>query len=149
MLLEVVSLTIQMVRCIIISTILKRQLIFRRNLEYNWSISHVAGNKEGKFFVEDGCSTAGSNIEGSFQEKSYQAGVRCCSNDGKSCQTPMSCRKNTISFDDAVAKCREMGLRICTKAELLGGVCCGTGGNCDHYSVWTSTAESGMYAHII
>ena len=51
-----------------------------------------------------------------------------------------------MSFDNAALKCQEMGLRLCTKDELLGGVCCGTGGSCDSYLIWTSTSESGSYS---
>ena len=101
-----------------------------------------------RYYVDDGCQTAGDSPNGSFQPKSYQAGVRCCSNDGESCQTPFDCPNNKLSFDDAAYKCQEMGLRLCTKDELQREVCCGMGGGCDNYLMWTSTLESGMYLSV-
>ena len=53
-----------------------------------------------------------------------------------------------MSFDDAAYKCQEMGLRLCTKDELQRDVCCGTGGGCDNYLMWTSTLESSMYTAV-
>ena len=50
-----------------------------------------------------------------------------------------------MSFDDARNKCEEIGFRLCTKHELLSELCCGKGGGCDHYLVWTSTLETGMH----
>ena len=48
-----------------------------------------------------------------------------------------------MSYDDATQKCAEIGRRICTKDELVGGVCCGSGGMCNKYEVWSSSS-SGM-----
>ena len=50
-----------------------------------------------------------------------------------------------MSFGDATNKCEEMGFRLCTKHELLSELCCGAGGGCDDYLVWTSTLEPGIY----
>ena len=44
-----------------------------------------------------------------------------------------------MTFDDAVAMCEGNNGRLCTKEELLSDICCGTGGSCDSYAVWTST----------
>jgi len=34
-------------------------------------------------------------------------------------------------------------MRLCTKDELFTEICCGTGGQCDNYQVWTSTLKPG------
>ena len=79
--------------------------------------------------------------------KSYQAGVRCCSCDGKSCQTDLRCPADHMSYDNANAECHKKGLRLCTKDELLDRVCCGTGGDCNRHLIWTSPTEPGMYGY--
>ena len=45
----------------------------------------------------------------------------------------------TKNYFDAEAECVELGMRLCTKDELLSNMCCGTGGQCDSKLVWTST----------
>ena len=105
------------------------------------------------FYLDDGCQTTGPDIAGVFEKKSFQAGLRCCSMDGKSCLTPGSCgfldqqicsdpgEANLMNFDEAISNCTALSRRLCTKNELLGGVCCGTGGCCDLALIWTSTAQ--------
>ena len=78
-----------------------------------------------------------------FQLKSYNAGVRCCENDGSTCYTYLQCGDNYMTYDNAALHCAENGGRLCTKVELLNDICCGTGGSCDNYAVWTSTSEAG------
>ena len=108
---------------------------------------------EDKFYVDHGCPTISQSIDGSFRPKSYLAGVRCCQADGKRCLTPNSCSENLTSYDEAISKCEEYNtnnvtsndtMRLCTKTELLSTICCGTGGNCDKYEVWTSTPGPGI-----
>ena len=96
-----------------------------------------------KFWVDDGCASVGTSRDGSFQFKSYQAGVRCCSNDGTTCTTPLYCASNKMSYVDAVSKCSEASRRLCSRGELLSDICCGTGGYCDDHEVWTSTSDWG------
>ena len=116
--------------------------------------------KEQKFYLDDGCHSEGEvvgnpndDVVGSFKPKSFEAGVRCCANDGNSCTTKFSCDKESgnMSYDNAVSSCAAMGRRLCTKVELLSDICCRTGGNCDNYAVWTSTSECGilLFRHII
>ena len=95
-----------------------------------------------RYYVANGCPTSGSGEGRSFREMSVESGVRCCSKDGKSCKTPIDCSNTKMSYEDAIVKCQEIGLRLCTIYELLSGVCCTTGGGCDGYAVWTSTEES-------
>ena len=77
-------------------------------------------------------------IDGSFKPYLYHAAVLCCSNDGAWCTAPLDCEIYKMSYDDAVSKCSEGGGRLCTKDELNSGVCCGRGGMCDDYEIWTS-----------
>ena len=101
--------------------------------------------EDDRYYMGDGCPFQGSTVDDRFQPQSFQGGIRCCSDDGKSCQTPGDCPKNSVSYEIAAMKCQNMGLRLCTKYELLSGVCCSTGGNCDSHLVWTSTSESGTH----
>ena len=103
--------------------------------------------EEEKGYAGDGCPNKGKKVEGMFQPKSYQAGVRCCSCDGKSCQTHLKCPEDDMSYYDAIAECHKKGLRLCTKEELLNGVCCDTGGSCNDHLTWTSTAQTSMCVH--
>ena len=97
--------------------------------------------------MDDGChSEDDENVDdvvGSYHSKTFKAGVRCCSKNGSTCTTTMTCGKDYLSYDNAVSHCAEQGRRICTKVELLNEICCGTGGQCDQHAVWTSTSESG------
>ena len=109
------------------------------------------------FYVDDGCHTEGGRIddvEGTYESILFEAGVRCCATDGRSCTTLGSCPSDKTTYYDAVSKCKNINARLCTKIELLKQefrsgkmreVCCGTGGNCDSYAVWTSTQGSGEH----
>ena len=98
------------------------------------------------YYVDDGCHSEGytgqDDVTGYYESKSSVAAyVRCCSDDATSCTTVSDCQKtvDVVNYDDAVAECTSIGMRLCTKDELLTEVCCGTGGQCDSAAVWTST----------
>ena len=105
--------------------------------------------QEEKYYVGKGCQYNVKKDEATSRPKSFQAGVRCCSCDGKSCQTHLRCPAEYMSYDDAKKECHEKGLRLCTKEELTSGVCCNTGGNCNGHLTWTSQPEPGMHVHIL
>ena len=91
-------------------------------------------------WVEDGCPRAGKKVDGSYKPKHFETCVRCCSNDGNVCTTPLHCgaeQNNWMSYDDSEAKCKESGKRLCKKEELLNNLCCGRGGMGDNWPVWT------------
>jgi len=117
-----------------------------------------------KYYVDDGCHDETQekrdtdDYAGVYQAANLKAGVRCCSNDGKTiiddnivngkinngkerfCTTLGSCnRRNGVTLEEAVQQCTDAGYRLCTKEELMSDECCGTGGNCDSHLVWTST----------
>ena len=101
---------------------------------------------EDKYYVDDGCQSEAEtppidDFSGSFQSKSFNAGVRCCTMDGKTCDTEGQCATNSVTFDDAIVQCANRDDRLCTKNELLTGICCNTGGSCNDYPVWTSTKQ--------
>ena len=83
------------------------------------------------------------DFSGTYRRDSFNAGVRCCSMDGTTCKTIGKCPGGSATHEHAVDKCAEIGMRLCTKDELLDGICCGRGGQCDNHPVWTSTLESG------
>ena len=94
-------------------------------------------------WVEDGCPRLGKKVNGNYQPNSHGHCVRCCSNDGRECITPLDCAytHNLISYYDSVSKCKEYEKRLCQKEELLNDVCCGTGGGGDSIAVWTLMLE--------
>ena len=101
-----------------------------------------------RFYVDDGCQSdtaSGDNVVGSYQPKSFKAHVRCCSSEGDKCYTLGNCRDadNAVNYDAARKKCESSGYRLCTKDEILNDVCCKGGGDCDFYTVWTSTSIKG------
>ena len=97
------------------------------------------------YYVDDGCHSerrTPDDIIGYYEdESSVAAYVRCCSDDGTTCDTFSNCNRKSdlVAFADAEQKCVDNGMRLCTKDELLSEICCGTGGNCDSGAVWTST----------
>ena len=63
--------------------------------------------------------------------------VRCCSFDGKSCQTKIpDC--SILTFSNAKEKCSEFGMRLCTEEELASNICCDTGCEFDIELVWST-----------
>ena len=97
--------------------------------------------------VDDGCQSEGSNpddYDAFYQLESGLAYVRCCSDDGASCDTISNCldSDDLVNYADAEALCLADGLRLCSMDELLTDICCGTGGQCDSRLVWTSTAST-------
>ena len=110
---------------------------------------------EEKFWVDDGCHKDTGNplpaddFIGSYQSKSFLAGVRCCRNNigTTECENLVDCPSGSVSYDEAASKCKDLtGYdRLCTKDEILSDICCGTGGKCNHWPVWTSTSMTGNY----
>ena len=109
-----------------------------------------------KFYVDDGCHSENDDVVGSYEPKSFRAGVRCCGEQYRHypfayhtvCITAIDCDSVEMSYDDAVLHCHALGRRLCTKTELLSGICCRTGGSCDNHAVWTSTSggtSSGIF----
>ena len=90
------------------------------------------------------------DVVGTFQPNSFEAGIRCCSEDknicenenAPCCKTQKGACPGVATHSEAEETCVKMGMRLCTKDELLSEICCKTGGNCDSYSVWTSTCQS-------
>lgn len=111
--------------------------------------------------TSDGCLTSnhedGENPTTVHTNPHHLAAVRCCSEDGTTCQTQdlpgsvmgpvygvdgdyktdQTCI-NSVTFDHAEAICAEAGRRLCTVAELDAGRCCGSGCWHDHRAIWTS-----------
>ena len=114
---------------------------------------------EPRWYVDDGCHTEHTERQrgkgkkdddflGTFQPEDFEAGVRCCSEDGLTCTTIVKCPGDS-THSKAKETCEGQGMRLCTKAELLNEVCCKTGGNCDNHPVWTSTLQPGLLFFLI
>ena len=98
-----------------------------------------------KYYVDDGCHSENftpDDVAGFYLSEYATAFTRCCSSDGSSCSTESKCTDSSdlVTYAEAEAKCSTKGMRLCTEEELLSDVCCATGGQCDNYVVWTSTA---------
>merc|ERR550534_2885894 len=105
-----------------------------------------------KFWVDDGCHSEldGRSIdyEGDFRPSNELHGVRCCSNDGRTCSTSFRCDSDTkLDHQQAKSYCAREGKRLCTRTEMESDMCCSTGGKCDTESVWTSTSASSAGKH--
>merc|ERR1711899_573156 len=102
---------------------------------------------ETNYYVDDGCHSENNtpdDVIGFYQSESSTAFVRCCSTDAAGsidCDTISNCQNTNdlVTYADAETECAANGMRLCTKDELLTDICCGTGGQCDSYAVWTST----------
>jgi len=99
---------------------------------------------ETSYYVDDGCHSENvtpDDVTGFYQTETSEAFVRCCSDDASSCTTVNDCTNsnNLMSYAGAEDECTAIGMRLCTKDELLTDVCCGAGGQCDSAAVWTST----------
>jgi len=99
-----------------------------------------------RHYVDDGCQTESddvpNDVNGTYLRDTALAAVRCCSKligAKEGCITIGSCPEDFKTYEAAVAECALKGHRLCSKNELLSGVCCGTGGYCDNYYTWTST----------
>ena len=116
-------------------------------------VSPITYYKEQRFYVDDGCHSDDADggppddFPSSYEMKTFQAGVRCCNinSDGNlDCATVGDC-PGTRTYDQAVSDCQGLSGydRLCTKTELLSNACCGSGGQCNHFQVWTSTSLTG------
>ncbi|CAK0814863.1 unnamed protein product [Prorocentrum cordatum] len=99
-------------------------------------------------WVDDGCRSEDrlpADFLGAYVPEARAAAfARCCAGDGASCTSPQRCNREAPgTYAAAAATCRDLGLRLCTSHELLSDVCCGTGGDCDNYPAWTSSAAPG------
>mmetsp|Transcript_57484 Transcript_57484/g.186736 ORF Transcript_57484/g.186736 Transcript_57484/m.186736 type:complete len:631 (-) Transcript_57484:609-2501(-) len=86
----------------------------------------------------DGCPATGPSPAPELLDADILAAVRCCSMDGRTCQTQsLGCQWGTFPQTEAI--CAARGLRLCTRSELEKDVCCNTGCNFDGVLAWTST----------
>ena len=90
-------------------------------------------------WISKGCPSNGAAVTETYQDKesAFEAHARCCGGDG-SCISPATCNSGTtLTFAEAEALCATYSKTLCTKAELASAKCCGTGGGCDAYGIWT------------
>ena len=97
-------------------------------------------------------------MAGTYRNNSYKAFVRCCSNDGKTCEAFSDCQdlNVTSTYQEAISQCSSIGKRLCTTEELwnerieISNVkssthwdCCADKTQCKNHAVWTSNTISG------
>jgi len=114
------------------------------NAQHGFSGSSFNGggfhNQVSDFVIADGClRNQGRQQARTRNAITGRASVRCCSFDGRRCETQQVGCLEGVSFNQATAACSQRGLRLCEQNELEGGVCCGTGCGFDGRRVWTST----------
>ena len=76
------------------------------------------------------------DVVGTFQPNSFEAGIRCCSDDknicenenAPCCKTQKGACPGVATHSEAEETCLKMEMRLCTKDELLDEICCKTGG---------------------
>lgn len=97
---------------------------------------------EPSLVIADGCPRRQGQLSAEMRPViTGRAAVRCCSMDGGHCETQTVGCLTGVSFFEANAACHSHGLRLCSRQELDGGVCCGTGCGYDGRHVWTFTPE--------
>lgn len=104
------------------------------------------GAMAGNVMVADGCRRAQGSRNPEFRSSLHGfASVRCCSNNGRRCETSsIGCLQHQ-TYSQAVAACSRRNMRLCSVQELDSGVCCGTGCGFDGHQIWTlSQAGNGF-----
>lgn len=97
---------------------------------------------EPSLVVADGCPASMGLQNAQLRPAMTGRGsVRCCSMAGDRCETQTVGCLRGVSFFEANAHCHAHGLRLCSRQELDGGVCCGTGCGFDGRRIWTFTPE--------
>lgn len=97
-------------------------------------------NQASSFVIADGCRrNQGRQNSRTRSAITGRASVRCCSQNGRRCESQTVGCLEGVSFSQANLACSSRGLRLCTEPELNGGVCCGTGCGFDGRRVWTQT----------
>jgi len=106
------------------------------------------GGGGGNFLVADGCRRSSGNQEPEVRSAiSSFASVRCCSNNGRRCEsTSIGCLQHQ-TLAQATAACSRRNMRLCSVQELDSGVCCGTGCGFDGHHIWTMTPAGGGVHH--
>jgi len=104
------------------------------------------GAQSGNFFVADGCRRSQRNEEPQIRNSMNGfASVRCCSNNGRRCEsTSVGCLQHQ-TLAQATAACASRNMRLCSVQELDSGVCCGTGCGFDGHHIWTMTPAGGGF----
>jgi len=93
-----------------------------------------------EFVVADGCRrNQGRQSARNRNAFTGRSSVRCCSFDGRRCESRTVGCLQGVSHSQATAACSSRGLRLCSQQELNRGVCCATGCGFDGRRVWTNT----------
>ena len=83
--------------------------------------------------------------------------VRCCNNIGTTCKSLSPCQLAS-TYREAQELCGEQGMRICARNEKLNfgkqgnehlGICCQTGCNQDHLTMWIADDVTGKLYMIL
>jgi len=97
-------------------------------------------NQVSSFVIADGCQrNQGRQAARTRDAFTGRAAVRCCSLNGRQCQSQTVGCLEGVSFNHATTACSSRGLRLCSQQELDRGVCCGTGCGFDGRRVWSNT----------
>jgi len=108
-----------------------------------------AGYAHGPYVAADGCkirnygSLARSAGGKDYYYNTFEShAVRCCTYDGGSCTTAtrFGC-ESAVTWYEANEACHEMGMRLCTLAEMDDDKCCVSGCMFDVDKVWTATSS--------
>jgi hypothetical protein len=94
------------------------------------------------YTMVDGCLNQNTEVPRAVISTNTDAtaSVRCCSMDGTTCDTdhlPGGCQSGK-TYEEAASICAANGERLCTEAEIIDRVCCGTGCGFDGHQVWVS-----------
>jgi hypothetical protein len=94
------------------------------------------------YTMVDGCLNQNHEVDRAVVSTNSDAtaSVRCCTMEGDRCDSDHldgGCQSDK-TYDEAAAICAANGERLCTEAEIIDRLCCGTGCNFDGHQVWVS-----------
>jgi len=101
----------------------------------------------------DGCQNEYGELIPSVvhTDAAHTASVRCCSNDGSSCETADlegGCASGQTQAE-AIAVCAANDMRLCSESEMAGNICCGSGCGFDDHAVWVDTSGDAYWEYFL
>lgn len=101
------------------------------------------GDVEANFhWADDRCPGASDAVRGTFGNETDLHTAMCCAVDGRSCSSgkpriglnPIA----PVTWEETAQACQALGMRLCSKAELVAGACCRAAAAAAERLVWAA-----------
>ena len=76
-----------------------------------------------------------------LQSADEEHSVRCCNEVGDTCTSPEPCQLAS-TYREAILTCYDLGLRLCSRNEMVSNMCCGTGCQINQKTTWLADDTS-------